>query len=145
MAAAAGDDDSRVDWTGAGMGGSGAAGRGGSGATEEAGSIGGARDVSKTWRASGASKTAMAGGAVKGIVGGSNSGEGSKAVDTGEEGSRAEGTGISGNEAGRGAGAWTTLYLGYRPCIAFLKSSQLAGSARTSLTESQVFQDFSLV
>jgi hypothetical protein len=37
MAAAVGNDDSRVDWTGVGMGGSEAAGRGGSGATEEAG------------------------------------------------------------------------------------------------------------
>jgi hypothetical protein len=112
---------------------------------EEAGIIGGAQDVSKTWRASGASKMVTAGGAVKGIVGGSNSGEGSRAADTGEEGSGAEGTGCGGNEAGREAGAWTTSYPGYVSCIMALKPFQVFSSSNMSQTTVNMSQDASSV
>ena len=87
-----------------------------------AGSVDGAAAETRAWIASRASKTVVAGS---------------------RRGSRAQGTAVgSSNEAGRGVvGTWTTSYLGYMSCMALLKSSQLAGSAMTSLAESHMFQE----
>jgi hypothetical protein len=63
------------------------------------------------------------------------------AAGSGAEGTENGGIGQAvggGNEACRGVGIWASSYFGYRSCIAFLKSSQLVGSVRTSCRYSKL-------